>query len=104
MSNGERGMMKYAPYQSLVEQSMYLAEMRKRRSRVEKPTLFSDVAEEINEILTHYEDGPVIATYWDDGFIHVVHGRILYVDALKKAMIVEGIRIPFGNIQSLKRK
>ena len=104
MKDADRGMVKYAPYQSLVEQAKYLAAMRKQRSYVEKRHLSQDVAAEINEILIHYDGEEVVLEYWRQGQVIMVEGTILRIDTYSKSLCIGEHRIPFQDLQSLKRK
>ena len=103
MKESTRGMVKYSPYQSLVEQAQYLSAMRNRRKTAPKKTIFSDEAEEMNEILVHYDGEEVIAEYWSEGRVCFIEGRILSIDIYAQALCIEGIRIPFRAMQGLKR-
>lgn len=101
--NGERGMMKYQPYQSLTEQSAILARMRYEKGKTEKPLISAERAEEINEILIHYEQEPVEAEYFEDGYRHRVKGTISRIDPMWKYLVVEGKRISFPMLLNLER-
>ena len=104
MKQSDRGMVKYAPYQSLVEQASYLAKMRARRQKVEKKLLAEEEAEEINDILVHYDDEPVSLTYWENGIVYERTGVIFKIDATRRRLNIEGTWIDFSSLQSLKRK
>ena len=103
MNEPDRGMMKWAPYQSLVEQAASLALMRRKKQRVERPLIASDQAEEINEILVHYKKEEVEARYWEDGFLYDVRGIISRIDDVCRFLILEGKRIAFQNLIRLSR-
>ncbi len=100
--SSERGMMKWAPYQSLIEQGKYLAELRERRSRVPRPLISSDRAEEINYVLAHYESGPVKAKYWRDGHIHEFVDSIKKIDETSKRLYFSTRSIDFKDLLDLE--
>ena len=50
----DRGMKKWAPFSSLIEQSTCLEEMRYQKNKIEKPLISIEKAREINEILTNF--------------------------------------------------
>lgn len=104
MKESDRGMVKYAPYQSLVEQAKYLAKMRQDRLRVPKRSLFADAASEINEILTHYEGEEVMLEYYEDGRIIPYVGVIYSIDGDARALWIQDRAIPFSAIQSLQKR
>lgn len=99
----DRGMMKYMPYQSLVEQATYLAKMRYQRNKTPKPLVASDQAEEINEILVHYQGEDVQATYWEDGYLHAFRGVIRRIDAFGRFLLFGEKRVAFTNLIRLCR-
>ena len=47
-------MKKWAPYKSLNEQEDYLKKLHNKQEKVERPSLSSDEADNINEILVNY--------------------------------------------------
>ena len=101
--NEDRGMMKWAAYQSLVDQSTALALMRKRKNRIPKPSISSDQAQEINEILVYYSGEPVSATYWRDGALIEVNGVISKIDATFQYLLLGGTKIDFKSLIRLYR-
>ena len=102
MSSNDRGMMKWAPYQSLVEQGKYLAALRERRSRVERPLISSDRAEEINDVLVHYESGKVKARYWENGHIYEFIDDIQKIDGACKKLYFSSHLVEFQNLLELE--
>ena len=52
----DRGMKKWAPYKSLVEQEKYLKKAHDDNEKIERPILSSDEMEEINEKLVNYSN------------------------------------------------
>ena len=104
MSNEERGMMKYAPYQSLVEHGKALAKLRQEKQRTVKRILLEDEVEEINEILVHYQGEPVCLVYFRNGLLHEESGTIQRIDAQNRRVQINDAFVSFSEFQSLKRK
>ena len=102
MTCSDRGMMKWAPYQSLIEQGKYLAELRERRSRVPRPLISSDRAEEINEVLVNYESGPVKARYWKDGHIYEFVDDIKKIDGTGRKLYFSTRSVAFKDLLNLE--
>ena len=48
----DRGMKKWAPYKSLIEQEVFINKMRVNKSKIEKPILCDEEMEKINYYLT----------------------------------------------------
>ena len=104
MRNEERGMKKYAPYRSLVEQSSALALMRQERNRCQRKTLSTDEASSINEILVHYSGEEIALTYWKMGRIYKEEGVLSKIDPYERVIFLNGLRITLSSLQSLIRK
>ena len=51
----DRGMKKWAPFSSLIEQSTCLEKMRFEKNKIEKPKISNERAEKINAILSNYK-------------------------------------------------
>ncbi len=101
--NYDRGMMKWAPYQSLVEQGKYLAEMLEKKSRIPKPSISSDRAEEINWILTHYQNELLRAEYWESGHLFKLEGTIRKINVDERRLYIGGKSIEFRNLIQLEQ-
>ena len=94
-SYSNRGMIKWAPFKSLNEQSQYLQKMRKDKARIEMPILLEDEQEEINRVLQGYKGGEIHAKYYRNGEILQIQGVIQYLDIFAKRLRIKGIDIPF---------
>ena len=84
----DRGMKKWAPYKSLVEQEKYLKKAHNDNEKIERPILSSDEMEEINGKLVNYSNEEVIITYWRDNKINSVTTLIKKIDANNKKIIL----------------
>jgi hypothetical protein len=93
-----RGMIKWAPFQSLKEQTIYLHEIENNRKKVPKPILSEDQISEINYSLTTYNNEVVVIVYYKNGFIKQIKGRIKKIDPTFKYLLVEDIKISFNNL------
>ena len=100
----ERGMKKWAPYKSLVEQEQYLKKVYDEKQKVEKPKISSDEAELINEILINYQGEELIITYWRNNKINTVSTVLKKIDALNKKIILpERKTILFNELIKLEK-
>ena len=66
----DRGMKKWAPYKSLNEQETFLNQMREKRSRIEKPIISQDLAEQINYLLLNHNNKELLFTYGGNGDLY----------------------------------
>ncbi len=102
--NEDRGMMKYIPYKSLVEQGDYLAKMAYEKGKREKRPMFQERAEKINFILSSYHGQDVKLTYYHDGYEYVEEGKLTGISAFLKMLEINDKEIPFKAIVDLDEK
>ena len=98
-----RGMIKWAPYKSLIEQSTILAKMRYEKNKQPRPLISQDRAMEINEILTTYAKEEVDVRYFKDGYLYHLCGQIDTICALYQYIEILGKRITFKDLIELTR-
>ena len=100
----ERGMKKWAPYKSLIEQEKYLKKAHQDNNVVKKPTLSSDEAEYINEILVNYHGEELEITFWRNDKLNTVSTILVKIDPVNKKIILpERKTIYFSELISLER-
>ena len=99
-----RGMVKYAPYRSLIEQEDVLNAMRRGKARREKKSLSNDLANEINEVLCNHRNEEVELTYYKDGRSILLEGTVQKVDEVDHRILIQGRWISLSAIENLKRK
>lgn len=98
MSEG-RGMKKWAPFKSLVEQTDHLRSLQKRKDKIEKPLISNDRAVKINEILEKYHGQDLLIKYFENGTIFEVKTTIKSIDIYEHILTIEnGIKIDFNGI------
>lgn len=98
MREGERGMVKYAPYQSLTAQADVLARMRMEKRYIEKPLISYDKAEEINRALVEYDGEEITLVYWTAGRIERVSGHIRKIDPIFHSIYIDELRLSLPSI------
>lgn len=94
----DRGMKKWAPYSSLIEQATCLEEMRYERNKVEKPVLTEDKKEEINLILQQYKGGPIKVKFWADGYFYYIDKPIKKIDLENRCLVYEKGKLMLSSI------
>ena len=100
----ERGMKKWAPYKSLIEQEKYLKKAHQDNNVVKKPTLSSDEAEYINEILVNYHGEELEITFWRNDKLNTVSTILVKIDPVnKKIVLPERKTIYLSELISLER-
>ena len=88
----DRGIKKWAPYKSLVEQDFTLKEQKNKVEKVEKPTISAEFAEEINEILVNYHGEELLIEYYRNGTIFSINDTIKKIDRYEKKLVLSSKR------------
>lgn len=98
----DRGMKKWAPYASLIEQATCLEEMRYKRNKIEKPVLTQDRIEEINCALQSYRGGPIKILFFFDGYLYTINKEIKKIDLENKLLVFENGKLKFNQIINIE--
>ena len=100
----ERGMKKWAPYKSLIEQEKYLKKAHDDNNKEVRPQISSDEAELINEILVNYHGEELEITYWKNEKTNKISSILVKIDPEnKKIVLPERRTIYFSELIRLKR-
>lgn len=89
----DRGIKKWAPYQSLREFGEEIRNNKTRRKKVDKPIISSDIKNEINEVLVNYHNETLVITYFDNGEIKQVETKIKKIDCNNKSIKIDNNKI-----------
>lgn len=100
----ERGMKKWAPYKSLIEQEKYLKKSHDKNNKQTRPQISSDEADLINEILANYQGEELEIIYWRNEQINTLSSVLKKIDVdNKKIVLPERRTIYFHELIDLKR-
>ena len=95
----DRGMKKWAPFSSLIEQATCLEEMRYQRNKIDKPILTEDQIEKINYALTSYKKGQSVKIkFFNDGYLYFVTSTIKRIDLENRCLVLEQGKLNFIDI------
>ena len=95
----DRGMKKWLPFASLVEQGKFLEQMIYQKYKVEKPLVFNEQCRKINNILLNYDyKTPLNLKIYYDGYIYQIQDTIIYIDIKKKVAYFDNFYLPLKNI------
>jgi hypothetical protein len=97
----DRGMKKWAPYASLIEQKGTISKMKNHRGQVKKPQLSQDMANEINACLLRAKDQQVIIDYFVEGSKHRIAGLVTKIHYEQKWLMINHLTISFSLILSM---
>jgi hypothetical protein len=98
----DRGMKKWAPYASLIEQKGTIQRMKQARHQMNKPLLSQDMAMEINEQLLQSKGQRIVLTIYENQTKHVIHGIVEKIDFDQKWLKINQNKISFPSILSIK--
>ncbi len=99
----DRGMKKWLPFASLVEQGEYLSKMMYEKYKIDKPLILEDTSEIIDKILKDYDFNEVLSLkIFYDGYIYKVVDKIIFIDKNKKLVYFTNFYIPINNILSIE--
>ena len=100
----ERGMKKWAPYKSLIEQEKYLKKAHQDNEVIARPVISSDEAEEINETLVNYHGEELEVSYWRNEKINTISSIFKKIDVdNKKIVLPDRKTIYFHELIKLER-
>ena len=83
----DRGIKKWAPYKSLIEQDPAILEMQRNRNKVDKPIISNEMAEEINEILTNYHGEMLNIKVYKNGEIIYIKTTLSKIDPYERKLV-----------------
>lgn len=88
----DRGMKKWAPYRSLVEQMPSLEKTKEKKTKIEKPLISNEEAECINEILVNYQGEELFIAYFRNGKLYEENIFIKKIDIYEKKLVLPNRR------------
>lgn len=86
----DRKMMKWIPFNALLEQSDHLRDLFHGRTRIDKPVLSVDQEQELNynmEMAWIFKS-EIVVSYYEDGGIKEVEGVLTETDAFDKTITI----------------
>ena len=100
----ERGMKKWAPYKSLIEQEKYLKKAHDDNNKETRPQISSDEAEEINEILVNYQGEELVILYWRNEKTQKISTILKKIDPINKKIVLPNRKtILFSELINIER-
>ena len=95
----DRGMKKWAPYSSLIEQATCLEEMKYQRNKISKPVITDDRIEKINYVLQTYRKSQIVKIkFFHDGYLYEIETTIRRIDLENNILILENGKLKFQNL------
>ena len=97
----DRGMVKWAPFNSVINGNQVLKEIKFVKSKMSKPVLSEEQIANLEEkIITSYSENSMIKLYYyKNEHINIINGRITKLDSVNKKIIINNkTSIYFNNI------
>ena len=87
----DRGMIKWAPFNSVINSKYLVFEIEKEKNKIVKPTLSEEQLEVIeNNILESLiNQTPLLFKIYQGGFIKELKGIVIKVDTVKKSILLD---------------
>ncbi len=98
----DRGMKKWAPYASLIEQKGTISRMKNHREKVKKPQISQDMANEINACLLRANGQNVVISYFLEGNKHEISGIVSKMNYDQKWLMISEFKLSFALILSMR--
>lgn len=91
----DRKMMKWIPFNALMEQSDYLSDLLRGKTKISKPVLSPDQEDELNYNLesAYIFQQEVCVKYFEDGDIKEADGIITKIDSFQKCIYVANVEL-----------
>jgi hypothetical protein len=84
-----RGMKKWAPYKSLIEQETFINNMRINKAKIDKPILCNEEIEKINFHLVNNKNQTLLYSIYQDGFIYKFDSKIKTIDLYSRKIVFD---------------
>ena len=95
----DRGMKKWAPFSSLIEQATCLEQMKYERNKIEKPILTPDQIEKIELTLQNYQKGQIIKIkFFNNGYLYEIETSIRKIDVENRCLVLDKGKLGFDKI------
>ncbi len=98
----DRGMMKWTPYRSLVDQKEINQALSEELAAEEKPHISQDKAQEINEILQNYHNQKINIYFFRHKHRQKISGNLRKIDVNNHFLLIEEDKIFFNEIYNIE--
>lgn len=99
----DRKMMKWTPFNALLEHSVYISDLLHGRERVDKPILsedqFYDLNYKLEEAYNFHTE--ITVKHYDNGYLKEVKGLITRIDVYNKLIFIDEVGLEVTNIMDI---
>lgn len=100
----DRGMIKWMPFNSVISNKMLLNSINYEKSKIAKPIVSDEDIKELEEkiIDAYYTKENISITYYQNGFLKEITGKIKKIDKVQKLIYLNNIKLLFSQIIKIK--
>ena len=106
MQDEDRGMIKWAPFASVVDPNYLLNNICEKKNKIEKPIFTEEILNEFEELIKYSLETKEIINieYYKNGKIYKIKESVIKIDALSKNIyLTNNIKLHFNNIVNIQK-
>ena len=106
MQDEDRGMIKWAPFASVVDPNYLVNNISEKKDKIEKPIFTEEILNEFEELIKYsLETNEIInIEYYKNGKIYKIKESVIKIDALSKNIyLTNNIKLHFNNIVNIQK-
>ncbi len=102
--NKDRGMIKWMPFNSLINSKEVVKSLIHEKSKITKPIISEEESKNIEELIIEafYMQSPVLISYYQNGYIYKIKSYIKKIDQIQNLIYLNATKILFQQIISVK--
>lgn len=106
MQDEDRGMIKWAPFASVVDPNYLVNNICEKKNKIEKPIFTEEILNEFEELIKYSLETKEIINieYYKNGKIYKIKESVIKIDALSKNIyLTNNIKLHFNNIVNIQK-
>ena len=106
MQDEDRGMIKWAPFASVVDPNYLVNNICEKKNKMEKPIFTEEILNEFEELIKYSLETKEIINieYYKNGKIYKIKESVIKIDALSKNIyLTNNIKLHFNNIVNIQK-
>lgn len=106
MQDEDRGMIKWAPFASVVDPNYLVNNICEKKNKIEKPIFTEEILNEFEELIKYSLETKEIINieYYKSGKIYKIKESVIKIDALSKNIyLTNNIKLHFNNIVNIQK-
>lgn len=106
MQDEDRGMIKWAPFASVVDPNYLVNNICEKKNKIEKPIFTEEILNEFEELIKYSLETKEIINieYYKNGKIYKIKESVIKINALSKNIyLTNNIKLHFNNIVNIQK-